>query len=74
VITSNANFNGMDSSYVFKEAAAENEKSTITTAVVRDVVWQYIDEVLENIVARPTRSRRAASRSPARRRRSPPCS
>ena len=50
VITSNANFNGMDSSYVFKEAAAENEKSTITTAVVRDVVWQYIDEVLENIV------------------------
>ena len=50
VITSNANFNGMDSSYMFKAAVAENEKSTITTAVVRDVVWMYIDEVLENIV------------------------
>ena len=42
VITSNANFNGMDSSYMFKEAAAENEKSTVTTAVVRDVIWMYI--------------------------------
>ncbi len=42
VITSNANFNGMDSSYVFKAAAAENERSVITTAVVRDVVWLYI--------------------------------
>ena len=42
VITSNANFNGMDSSYIFAAAAEENEKSTITTAVVRDVVWMYI--------------------------------
>ena len=42
VITSNANFNGMDSSYVFPAAAEANEKSTITTAVVRDVVWLYI--------------------------------
>ena len=42
VITSNANFNGMDSSYVFKAAAEENEKSTVTTAVVRDAVWLYI--------------------------------
>ena len=42
VITSNANFNGMDSSYIFKEAAEANEKSTITTAVVRDVVWMYL--------------------------------
>ena len=50
VITSNANFNGMDSSYVFKAAAEANEKSAITTAVVREVVWMYIDEQLENIV------------------------
>ena len=42
VITSNANFNGMDSSYLFPEAAEANEKSTITTAVVRDVVWLYL--------------------------------
>ena len=42
VITSNANFNGMDSSYMFKEAAEANEKSTITTAVVRDVVWLHL--------------------------------
>ncbi len=52
VITSNANFNGMDSSYIFKEAAAANEKSTISTGVVRDVVWMYIDEELENVVGR----------------------
>jgi len=50
VITSNANFNGMDSSYMFKAAAAENEKSTITTAVVRDVVWMYIDGELNNMI------------------------
>lgn len=50
VITSNANFNGMDSSYVFKAAAEANEKSAITTAVVRDIVWMYIDEQLENMV------------------------
>ena len=50
VITSNANFNGMDSSYIFKAAAAENEKSAITTAVVRDVVWMYLDEELNNVV------------------------
>jgi len=48
VITSNANFNGMDSSYIIKEAAEENEKSTITTAVVRDVIWMYISEELGN--------------------------
>ena len=45
VLTSNANFNGMDSSYIFPQAAAANEKSTITTAVVRDVVWLYIAEM-----------------------------
>ena len=50
VITSNANFNGMDSSYVIKAAAEENEKSTITTAVVRDVVWQYLADALNNVV------------------------
>lgn len=48
VITSNANFNGMDSSYIFVAAAEENEKSTITTAVVRDVVWLYIANELNN--------------------------
>ena len=50
VITHNANFNGMDSSYVFKAAAEANEKSAITKAVVRDVVWMYISEALGNIV------------------------
>ena len=50
VITHNANLNGMDSSYMFKAAAEENEKSTVTTAVVRDVIWQYIDEVLDNVI------------------------
>ncbi|MBQ9306843.1 MAG: 5'-nucleotidase C-terminal domain-containing protein [Clostridia bacterium] len=48
VITNNANFNGMDSSYVFKAAAEARERSTITTAGVRDVIWSYISEVLEN--------------------------
>ena len=50
VITSNANFNGMDSSYMFKAAAEANEKSTITTAVVRDIVWTYLAEELNNVV------------------------
>lgn len=50
VITSNANFKGMDSSYIFPAAAEENEKSTITTAVVRDVVWMYISEELGNVI------------------------
>lgn len=50
VITSNANFNGMDSSYMFKEAAAANEKSAITTAVVRDVVWLYIANELNSVI------------------------
>ena len=48
VVTSNANFNGMDSCYVFAAAAETNEKSTITTAVVRDVVWLYIANELNN--------------------------
>ena len=50
VIISNANFNGMDSSYVFKEAAEKNGKSTITTAVVRDVIWLYIAGELNNVI------------------------
>lgn len=50
VITSNANFNGMDSSYVLKAAAEENEKSTITTAVVRDVIWLYLAGELNNVI------------------------
>ena len=50
VITSNANFNGMDSSYIFKAAAEENEKSTITTAAVRDVIWMYIGEELNSVI------------------------
>lgn len=51
VITSNANLNGMDVSYVFKAAAEANENSTITTAVVRDVVWMYLSEELNNVVS-----------------------
>ena len=50
VITSNANFNGMDSSYIFAAAAEENENSTITTAVVRDVIWMYIADELNNAI------------------------
>ena len=50
VVTSNANYNGMDSSYVFVDAVAANEASTITSGVVREIVWMYIDEVLENVV------------------------
>ncbi len=50
VITSNANFNGMDASYVFPAAAEENPASTITTAVVRDVIWLYIAEMLHNLI------------------------
>lgn len=50
VITHNANFNGMDSSYKFAEAAAANDACTITTAVVRDVVWMYLSDVLGNVV------------------------
>ena len=50
VITSNANFNGMDSSYMFKKAAQENIRSAITTALVREVVWRYIAESLGSAV------------------------
>ena len=50
VVTSNANFNGMDSSYVLKAAAEANEQSAVTTAVVRDVVFQFIAAELNNQV------------------------
>ncbi|MBQ9210327.1 MAG: 5'-nucleotidase C-terminal domain-containing protein [Clostridia bacterium] len=50
VITNNANFNGMDSSYLFPEAAEANEKSTITTAGVREVAWRYLAEELGSVV------------------------
>ncbi|MBR6705743.1 MAG: 5'-nucleotidase C-terminal domain-containing protein [Clostridia bacterium] len=50
VITSNANFNGMDSSYVFREAQEADPKSTVTTAVVRDVVWMYIGSELDSVI------------------------
>lgn len=50
VITSNANFNGMDSSYVFQAAAEADSRSAVTTAVVRDVVWMYIDEALGHTI------------------------
>lgn len=53
VITSNANFNGMDSSYIFKTAAEANDHSTITTAVVRDIVWLYLAEELGNVINEP---------------------
>ena len=51
VITSNANFNGMDSSYVFAEAAEAGEKSTITTAAVLDAVWKYVADGLNGQVS-----------------------
>ncbi len=50
VITSNANFNGMDSSYIFPEAAEKNPQSTITTAVVRDMIWMYIQQELGSVI------------------------
>ena len=43
VITSNANYNGMDSCYVMKD---KKENSTITTKAVRDAVFLYIEKGL----------------------------
>ena len=55
VITSNANAKGgMDASYVFKSVAGlEDEKTVVTTAVVRDVIWLYIAGELGNVVGEP---------------------
>lgn len=50
VITSNANFNGMDSSYAFRDAAEADGRSTVTTAAVRDVIWMYIAEEMNNVI------------------------
>ena len=50
VVTSNANFNGMDSSYALKAAAEANEQSAVTTAVVRDVVFRFIAAELNHQV------------------------
>lgn len=50
VVTSNANFRGMDSSYMFKAAAEENGQSAITTAAVRDVIWLYIAEEMNHVI------------------------
>ena len=44
VVTSNANYNGMDASYVCLDKDAD--KSAITSALVTDVVWAYIQEKL----------------------------
>ena len=40
----------MDASYVMKAAAEENEKSTVTTALVRDVIWMYIADELQGVI------------------------
>ena len=55
VITSNANAKGgMDASYVFKSVAAlEDEKTIVTTAVVRDVIWLYITGELGSMIGEP---------------------
>ena len=55
VITSNANAKGgMDASYVFKSVAAlEDEKTIVTTAVVRDVIWMYIAGELGSMIGEP---------------------
>ena len=40
----------MDSSYLIKEAAEANENSTITTAMVRDVIWMYLAAEKGNVI------------------------
>ena len=55
VITSNANAKGgMDASYVFRSVAElEDEKTVVTTAVVRDVIWMYLAGELGNVISEP---------------------
>ena len=48
IITSNAIFNGMDSNYISLERC--DEFSTITSALVVDVVWMYISQVLGGVI------------------------
>ena len=51
VVTNNANFNGMDSSYIFAAAKEADIRSTITTAGVREVaVWSYIKNKLNGVI------------------------
>ena len=35
---------------MFKAAAEEKEKSTDTTAVVRDVIWMFISGEMDNVI------------------------
>ena len=48
IITSNAIFNGMDSNYISHER--DEEFSTITSAMVVDVVWMYIQTALGGVI------------------------
>ena len=48
VITSNAIYNGMDSNYIC--ADKDPDRSTITSAVVRDVVWLYLTQKLDGVI------------------------
>ena len=48
VVTSNAIYNGMDSNYICAEKDAD--RSTITSAVVRDVVWMYLSQKLNGVI------------------------
>ena len=48
VITSNAIYNGMDSNYICLDKDAD--RSTITSAVVRDVVWMYLTQKLDGVI------------------------
>ena len=48
IITSNANYNGMDASYVCLDK--DEDKSVITSARVTDVVWMYIQQELGGVI------------------------
>ncbi|MDR1892716.1 MAG: 5'-nucleotidase C-terminal domain-containing protein [Oscillospiraceae bacterium] len=48
VITGNAHYNGMDSNYICLDK--DPDKSTITSAVVRDVVWMYLTQKLSGTI------------------------
>jgi len=48
VIASNAIYNGMDSNYICADKDAS--RSTITTAKVTDVVWNYLTQKLDRVI------------------------
>ena len=48
VVTSNAIHNGMDSNYISRERNLDF--STITSAMVTDVVWLYIQQALDGVI------------------------